>query len=56
MLDERGCVQANILAGKLLKCGLIKLAFLNLLCLTAFPSCVCAVAVLHMDLAGCMRA
>lgn len=55
MLDERGCVQANILAGKLLKCGLIRLAFLNLLCLTAFRSCTCAVAVLHMDLAGCMN-
>ena len=42
------------LAGKLLRCGLIKLAFLNL-CLTAFPGCMCAVAVLHMDLVGCMR-
>lgn len=40
------------LAGKLSKCGLIKLAFLNLLCLTVFPSCMCAVAILHMYSAG----
>ena len=40
------------LAGKLLKCGLTKLAFLDLLCLAALPGCMCAVAVLHMGLAG----